>query len=93
MGYPFGQLSKRIVVAIASLMPAIALGADVPAPHVTVDFKDPAALKLHSDQSLLADPFFQQLQPVFGRGVNLGNALEVRAGATGVYRWKGNIFH
>ena len=25
---------------------------------------------------VFADPFFQQLEPVFGRGVNLGNALE-----------------
>ncbi len=31
------------------------------------------------------DPFFQQLQPVFGRGVNLGNALEApKEGAWGV---------
>jgi aryl-phospho-beta-D-glucosidase BglC (GH1 family) len=27
-------------------------------------------------QAIAADPFFQQLQPAFGRGVNLGNALE-----------------
>ncbi len=27
-------------------------------------------------QKIFADPFFKQLKPVFGRGVNLGNALE-----------------
>ena len=27
-------------------------------------------------QKIFADPFFQQLKPAFGRGVNLGNALE-----------------
>ena len=33
----------------------------------------------------LADPFFQQLKPAFGRGINLGNALEApKEGAWGV---------
>ena len=33
----------------------------------------------------LADPFFQSLQPPFGRGINLGNALEApREGEWGV---------
>ncbi|MGD0383565.1 MAG: cellulase family glycosylhydrolase [Thermoguttaceae bacterium] len=27
-------------------------------------------------QKIFADPFFKQLKPIFGRGVNLGNALE-----------------
>ncbi|MGA2061883.1 MAG: glycoside hydrolase family 5 protein [Thermoguttaceae bacterium] len=27
-------------------------------------------------QKIFADPFFKQLKPVFGRGINLGNALE-----------------
>ena len=31
-------------------------------------------------QKIFADPFFKQLKPVFGRGVNLGNALEVAQG-------------
>lgn len=36
-------------------------------------------------QEITGDPFFQQLQPVFGRGVNLGNALEApREGEWGV---------
>jgi len=36
-------------------------------------------------EDLLADPFFQQLQPVLGRGVNLGNSLEApQEGAWGV---------
>jgi aryl-phospho-beta-D-glucosidase BglC (GH1 family) len=29
-----------------------------------------------SMKAVYADPFFKQLQPIFGRGVNLGNALE-----------------
>jgi endoglucanase len=33
-------------------------------------------------EKVLADPFFQQLKPVFGRGVNLGNALESPKGAS-----------
>jgi endoglucanase len=27
-------------------------------------------------EKILADPFFKQMKPIFGRGVNLGNALE-----------------
>jgi aryl-phospho-beta-D-glucosidase BglC (GH1 family) len=35
--------------------------------------------------NIMADPFFQQLKPVLGRGVNLGNALEApREGEWGV---------
>ncbi|HEV3343463.1 MAG TPA: cellulase family glycosylhydrolase, partial [Pirellulales bacterium] len=36
------------------------------------------AVKLGDDEidSLLTDPFFKDLRPVFGRGMNLGNALE-----------------
>src|SRR5487761_1175009 len=36
-------------------------------------------------EEVLSDPFFQKLQPVFGRGINLGNALEApREGEWGV---------
>ena len=38
----------------------------------------------HMDK-VFADPFFRQMKPVFGRGVNLGNALEApKEGAWGV---------
>jgi aryl-phospho-beta-D-glucosidase BglC (GH1 family) len=45
--------------------------------HFLVDNIRAASLDDRSDmQRVIDDPFFQHLKPVFGRGVNLGNALE-----------------
>jgi endoglucanase len=57
-----------MVVVAAALLPRMVLGAEPQQPRGIVDFKDAKAV--------MADPFFQKLKPAFGRGMNLGNALE-----------------
>ena len=42
--------------------------------------------------SFYSDPFFQELQPVFGRGVNLGSALRRAAGGRLGRRSEGRVF-
>ncbi|MGD0899520.1 MAG: glycoside hydrolase family 5 protein [Thermoguttaceae bacterium] len=67
---------------LAAFAVAVLCGA-VPTPQARS--ATPAGPDRDSMETVFADPFFQQLKPAFGRGINLGNALEAPAeGAWGV---------
>ncbi|MGO8689284.1 MAG: glycoside hydrolase family 5 protein [Thermoguttaceae bacterium] len=63
-----GQVWRRAAVwaglIALACVPRAACGQQSPGPRAS------------EDSAVLAAPFFRQLRPVFGRGVNLGNALE-----------------
>jgi len=68
-----------IIPPLATSISSVAEAESDVKPLVFIDFQDQGAVDVDDRgeiEKIFADPFYRQLKPVFGRGVNLGNALE-----------------